>query len=64
LCSSGILQLLPNCLECQEQEIRREACYTLSNILADEKEDHDSILDNKIIPLVLNIAQYDTPDVI
>ena len=50
-------------MESQELEMRREACYTLSNILADKPEGHDSVFDNKILPILLQLLQYDNHEV-
>jgi len=63
LCKGGILQYLASCLESPEIEMRKEACFTLSNILADKPEGHDSVIDNKVLPVLLQLIQHDTQDI-
>ena len=43
--------------------MRREACSLLSNILADIPEDNDSVFENKVLPILLQLLQYDIPEV-
>ena len=61
---SGILHALHLALQHKESPLRKEACYTLSNMLLEKTEGHDTVIDNKIMPHVLDIMKNDLPEVI
>jgi len=60
---NDILNLLPMCLKSKDYDIRKEACFTLSNLLLDKTAGHDTVIDNKIMPVILDIMRHDNSEV-
>jgi len=60
---NGFLQIAPNILNTRNKGIKRETCYALSNILADDLNIHDAVIDNNLIPILVEILAADVTEV-
>jgi len=55
---------MPNVLTSQNPSLRKEACITLTNIFHHNFDDHDYIIDNQILPILIEITAKDEDEVI
>lgn len=44
----------------QEEAIRKETCYALSNILSEDVRDYNSVIHSKIVPGLVEVLSRDT----
>ncbi len=54
---------MPNVLNSQNPSLRKEACITLTNIFHHNFDDYDYIIDNQIIPILIDIISKDEDEV-